>query len=834
MLTNLSAAATSTDADGDVYENASSGRRGRLDSMAYGSRLDSHGTRGPRRDSNHIHGINVEAILIKTDVLQGVDANSLLSLDSIPQPKSTTSLGGGLLSFLRTHIESSLDDEAELQALLRKSNVINTKDFKQWDLQTCLSLLSGPLTTASCLSAVLKTKFIKRILSFLRPQKASFSDMPWTVANMLYVRVAVQLVRVMLTSPEGREYSFFNEFVAELLLGLLAEVERANVRLAPIEDKETSNRKTSKQRNIANNIPTRTFSRSHCSSKLAREYFTLMGVLSASPHGEEYFDKYDMFEQLIDLWKDPTRDYISRLVIQNLLYSSDKYLKPRKLLSTWLENGTSCIRDYIISHLRLLLRKDKDLYLSWIIDLCVSQLTNPDKRVALAALSVIEEACQDKEGLELLIKHCPSFKVVGSASHNLQISMLSTKTGVEYLNSIRWVEPQLRYWRAEGGGNQRYVETLENALVSALNAGVNQTSSCGRSSGDGFLSAVSPEAFSPSGQPGQQPWCAAAALYTDQDHYYFNRLHRVPWIVEISVESPKGRSIQLIAEAYLHTGYASEEEGGGLVTYAVGVLLDYEGNVKPYRFDPSVTIRARLSVGAHASALAEDGEAGAANSMPFNHPRGDFPEDPKETEKVCTPENRKGLTPDNCIIVGENMRWYFQCFPQAGPGASPAQELKSVWFRIQLNAVGAIDSAVSLAPHLYGELAKTPEGCMLIRAGGHFREFAEIIKSPHPSSIQKRAALWALGQIGSSPLGFNLLMETDIVEYVSDQAKNCHTLSMRGTCFYILGLLSRSEKARHRLANLGKTYRACVPVTLCQAQGCYLVAFFVILSQGSR
>jgi rapamycin-insensitive companion of mTOR len=84
----------------------------------------------------------------------------------------------------------------------------------------------------------------------------------------------------------------------------------------------------------------------------------------------------------------------------------------------------------------------------------------------------------------------------------------------------------------------------------------------------------------------------------------------------------------------------------------------------------------------------------------------------------------------------------------------------------------------------------------MLRAGGHVQEFTETVKAPLPSSIQKRAALWALGQVGSSALGFNLLASSDIVEHISGQAKRCHTLSMRGTCFYILGLLSRTELAR--------------------------------------
>jgi hypothetical protein len=82
------------------------------------------------------------------------------------------------------------------------------------------------------------------------------------------------------------------------------------------------------------------------------------------------------------------------------------------------------------------------------------------------------------------------------------------------------------------------------------------------------------------------------------------------------------------------------------------------------------------------------------------------------------------------------------------------------------------------------------------------KEFVDTVKNNTSTSIQKRAALWAIGHIGSTAGGFALLEEGDIVRYISDQANNCSTLSMRGTCFYILGLLSRTTRAREVLAKM--------------------------------
>ena len=116
-----------------------------------------------------------------------------------------------MLQFLRHHMDSHLDDN-ELQTLLKKTQVrslglpwwlivvglqvLAGKDFKAWDFGLCLQLLEGPLTNAPALSAALKTKFIKRLLSFLKPSKKLFSDVDWSPANMKYAKVALKLIKV--------------------------------------------------------------------------------------------------------------------------------------------------------------------------------------------------------------------------------------------------------------------------------------------------------------------------------------------------------------------------------------------------------------------------------------------------------------------------------------------------------------------------------------------------------------------------------------------------------------------------------------------------------------
>lgn len=89
---------------------------------------------------------------------------------------------------------------------------------------------------------------------------------------------------------------------------------------------------------------------------------------------------------------------------------------------------------------------------------------------------------------------------------------------------------------------------------------------------------------------------------------------------------------------------------------------------------------------------------------------------------------------------------------------------------------------------------------------------------PLPTAVDKRAALWALGHIGSSDIGFEYLERYDIIPYLSQQCYSCTTLSMRGTCFYVMGLLGTSSYGRQQLRSLNWSFSSrhsiAVPSTI--------------------
>lgn len=67
--------------------------------------------------------------------------------------------------------------DSSLMPTLRETVILNTKDHTRWKWDKIINLLEGPMRNANRISEALKTKFFKRQLSFLTPEKRIFSEM---------------------------------------------------------------------------------------------------------------------------------------------------------------------------------------------------------------------------------------------------------------------------------------------------------------------------------------------------------------------------------------------------------------------------------------------------------------------------------------------------------------------------------------------------------------------------------------------------------------------------------------------------------------------------------
>ncbi|XP_051967388.1 rapamycin-insensitive companion of mTOR [Xyrauchen texanus] len=114
---------------------------------------------------------------------------------------------------------------------------------------------------------------------------------------------------------------------------------------------------------------------------------------------------------------------------------------------------------------------------------------------------------------------------------------------------------------------------------------------------------------------------------------------------------------------------------------------------------------------------------------------------------------------------------------------------------------------VFLPVHLYGQLVHDKTGCLLLEAQGVIPDLSYTLRSPvldkWEGIKQLKAALWALGNIGSSNWGLNLLQEENVIPDIISLAQHCEVLSIRGTCVYVLGVISRTWQGSDVLKSLG-------------------------------
>jgi rapamycin-insensitive companion of mTOR len=132
-------------------------------------------------------------------------------------------------------------------------------------------------------------------------------------------------------------------------------------------------------------------------------------------------------------------------------------------------------------------------------------------------------------------------------------------------------------------------------------------------------------------------------------------------------------------------------------------------------------------------------------------------------------------------------------------------------------------------PHFYRELTRTTEGCKLLEEKGHFTEFAATIrdfgmeKDDLEIILKVKGCMWAVGNVGSMALGAPFLEESDVVHQIVKIAEESEVMGLRGTAFFVLGLISRSIHGMEILGEcgwdgattvMGESIGFCVPLNL--------------------
>jgi rapamycin-insensitive companion of mTOR len=338
-------------------------------------------------------------------------------------------------------------DEASFRSLMVDTQVLNTVTFQKWRWDLVLSIIDGPLLNAKRLDEAIKaTKFVHRLLGFYRPFKYRFANIKNTKPNQRYVRAGCALIHSLLQNPEGVKYLSDSKFIRQLA-ECLSHFDRMS--------------------GLTSESPI--FQADRMNETLTGGYFALLGALTKDPRGIQILERWrviNMFYHIVEL---NDRDDLIKTLLSNMDYSLDGHI--RIIISKAMTSCSKEIRIFATRLLRKYATKPMQLTNStgiaeWAIRLLVTQLYDPDVEVCEVSIKILEEACNQTESLEFVVKCRPALDHLGEIGAPLLLRFLSTSVGYHYLDGLDYITKEMDDWFL--GRNDTYVTLIEASMARAL------------------------------------------------------------------------------------------------------------------------------------------------------------------------------------------------------------------------------------------------------------------------------------------------------------------------------------------------------------------------------
>ena len=347
----------------------------------------------------------------------------------------------------KSQVEASMD-EAQFRQKMLDTGVLNTVNYNKWNWSLIQSLIDGPMQNPKRLDEATRiTKFVHRLLGFLRPFKFRFSDAPNTKVNQRYVRAGCSLVRTLLQTPDSAKYLADNKLIPQIAECLAQKDPMSGITsTAPL------------------------FSPERLSETLVGGYFAFLGVLCSDSKGLQILERWRIINMLYHIVELRDRDDLIMTLLTNLDYTLDSH--PRIILAKAMIAGSKNMRMAATKILRKYAMMPIEPQTvgggaaEWSVKLLVSQLYDPEIEVCEVAIKILEEACDNIRSLEYVVKCRPALDHLGEIGAPLLLRFLSTSVGYHYLDGLDYITKEMDDWFL--GRNDSYVTLVEASLARAL------------------------------------------------------------------------------------------------------------------------------------------------------------------------------------------------------------------------------------------------------------------------------------------------------------------------------------------------------------------------------
>ena len=236
----------------------------------------------------------------------------------------------------------SIDDKS-FNKLLIQSKVLDTKEYIKWDWGHIDSILEV-IDNKKLISE--RQAILKKLLYFYYPSKNEFVNNFWKsgkseankeflVDSFSYGSIGNKLFTILASCPEGiivlKNKDDFVEDVINCLKNSLNENRKA-IQVFGIEQ---------------------------IYSKMSRNIFTFIGILSSTLYGDEYLEEkgfYSMLDKFVD--SNNKFDYLLATIIDNINFNSKNV---NEWISKLISKGSPQIKRYIFDHIRCIFQLKKEL-----------------------------------------------------------------------------------------------------------------------------------------------------------------------------------------------------------------------------------------------------------------------------------------------------------------------------------------------------------------------------------------------------------------------------------------------------------------------------------------
>ncbi|XP_015786244.1 rapamycin-insensitive companion of mTOR [Tetranychus urticae] len=344
-------------------------------------------------------------------------------------------------SFYSLNSNRKENDEATLIIYIRDSQVLKS-DPNKWDWNLIGCILKSPSDSIRKLDDINNRNFVKQILNYFKPTSHLFSKLRTDDENGYEIStVGTYLIDFLLECDEIK--------VSEYIWELLGDI------------RECLSQVTSE----SNAMPDSILNCTNILRTWSHTYFLFIGRFTATAKGSKFLEKIGIYQQLEDLVDNVNNDCYLKLIVSSLNYCHSDNLS-RSLFIKILTCKMESARLYATNYIRVLLRAGFSDFRKWALELLTQQLSDESQAVVLAAIDILDEACDSIENLEALISLQPNLLRVGDRGLLLLIRYLSIPNGFKFLRDTNFLSYEIDRWRKYF--NLKYVRIVENSLNEAL------------------------------------------------------------------------------------------------------------------------------------------------------------------------------------------------------------------------------------------------------------------------------------------------------------------------------------------------------------------------------